>query len=40
MEVLQKRAREFDIVLDDVSITHLEFSREYLAAIESKQVAQ
>ena len=40
MEVLQKRAREFDIILDDVSITHLEFSHEYLAAIEAKQVAQ
>ncbi|EGC28846.1 hypothetical protein DICPUDRAFT_90770 [Dictyostelium purpureum] len=34
------RARDFNIELDDVSITHLNFGREYAAAIESKQVAQ
>jgi len=27
-------------VLDDVSITNLTFSRDYTAAVESKQVAQ
>lgn len=37
---LAKRARDFDIVLDDVSITHLKFSPEFAAAIEQKQVAQ
>ncbi len=37
---LSKRAKEFDIILDDVSITHLQFSREFAQAIEQKQVAQ
>lgn len=39
-DTLQKRAAEFNIVLDDVSITDLQFSRDFTAAIESKQVAQ
>lgn len=34
------RARDFNILLDDVSITHLGFGKEYAAAIEAKQVAQ
>mmetsp|Transcript_1868 Transcript_1868/g.6663 ORF Transcript_1868/g.6663 Transcript_1868/m.6663 type:complete len:303 (+) Transcript_1868:60-968(+) len=34
------RSREFGLELDDVSITHLTFGREYAAAIEAKQVAQ
>jgi len=37
---LTARASEFFIQLDDVSITHLEFSQEFTKAIESKQVAQ
>ena len=37
---LVQRAREFNIHLDDVSITHLNFSPEYEKAVESKQVAQ
>lgn len=37
---LAERANEFNIVIDDVSITHLTFGREYTAAIEAKQVAQ
>jgi len=37
---LVKRASDFNILLDDVSITHLNFGKEYSAAIESKQVAQ
>ena len=37
---LSKRAREFNIILDDVSITNLKFSPEFAAAIEQKQVAQ
>ncbi|EGG22728.1 prohibitin [Cavenderia fasciculata] len=37
---LSDRARDFHIELDDVSITHLNFGKEYAAAIESKQVAQ
>jgi len=34
------RAADFHILLDDVSITHLNFGKEYTAAIEAKQVAQ
>jgi prohibitin 2 len=37
---LTERARDFDIDVEDVSITHLSFGREYTAAIEAKQVAQ
>jgi prohibitin 2 len=39
-DILIKRAADFDIVLDDVSITHLSFSPEYERAVELKQVAQ
>jgi prohibitin 2 len=37
---LQKRASNFNILLEDVSITHLSFSPEYAKAVEAKQVAQ
>lgn len=37
---LVKRAHKFHLILDDVSITHLTFGREFAVAIESKQVAQ
>jgi len=37
---LIERARDFNIILDDVSITELSFSKEFTAAIEAKQVAQ
>jgi len=37
---LTDRAKDFYIVLDDVSIIDLSFSDEYRAAVESKQVAQ
>ena len=30
----------FHILLDDVAITHLAFSKEYTAAVEAKQVAK
>ena len=33
------RAQEFNIVLEDVSITHLVFGKEFTSAIEQKQVA-
>jgi prohibitin 2 len=36
--VLAERASRFNIVLEDVSITNLTFSREYTAAVEAKQV--
>jgi len=37
---LIKRAEQFHLILDDVSITHLTFGKEFARAIESKQVAQ
>lgn len=37
---LIQRAKDFNIILDDVSITELSFSAQYSAAVESKQVAQ
>jgi prohibitin 2 len=37
---LQRRATAFNILLDDVAITHLAFSPEYARAVEAKQVAQ
>jgi len=37
---LVQRAKDFNILLEDVAITHLNFSPEYEKAIESKQVAQ
>lgn len=37
---LLERALDFNILLDDVSITHLSFGKEYTAAVEAKQVAQ
>jgi len=39
-ENLVKRAERFNILLDDVSLTHLAFSPEFTAAVEAKQVAQ
>jgi prohibitin 2 len=39
-DLLTARSAEFNILLDDVAITHLAFSREYTAAVEAKQVAQ
>jgi prohibitin 2 len=37
---LEQRAKQFHIILDDVSITHLTFGKEFSDAIEAKQVAQ
>lgn len=37
---LAERARDFHIVLEDVSITDLQFGKEFTAAVEAKQVAQ
>uniref|UniRef100_A0A8C5PMQ0 Prohibitin n=1 Tax=Leptobrachium leishanense TaxID=445787 RepID=A0A8C5PMQ0_9ANUR len=37
---LTERAKDFNLIVDDVAITELSFSREYTAAVESKQVAQ
>ena len=37
---LTKRADQFGLILDDISITHLTFGREFTVAVELKQVAQ
>ncbi|TKY49845.1 Prohibitin-3 [Spatholobus suberectus] len=37
---LIRRARDFNIVLDDVAITHLSYGAEFSRAVEQKQVAQ
>jgi len=37
---LVERAKDFNIILDDVAITDLSFSREYTAAVEAKQVGE
>jgi len=38
-EALVKRAHEFGIVFDDISITHLSFSQAFERSVERKQVA-
>jgi regulator of protease activity HflC (stomatin/prohibitin superfamily) len=35
-----KRATEFNIELEDVSITHMTFGKEFTRAVEQKQIAQ
>jgi len=37
---LLKRAQEFNIALEDVSITHMTFGKEFTKAVEQKQIAQ
>ncbi|KAG8922923.1 Prohibitin-1, subunit of the prohibitin complex (Phb1p-Phb2p) [Tulasnella sp. 418] len=39
-EDLLQRAAEFNIKLEDVSITHLTFGKEFTVAVEAKQIAQ
>jgi len=39
-DTLHMRASEFNITLEDISITHLTFGKEFANAIEMKQVAQ
>ncbi|KAJ3113953.1 hypothetical protein HDU96_002691 [Phlyctochytrium bullatum] len=39
-EQLVKRASNFHLILDDVSITHVAFSPEFTSAVEAKQIAQ
>jgi len=38
-EAIILRAKEFNILMDDVSITHLTYGKEFARAIEEKQVA-
>lgn len=37
---LTERASQFGLILDDISITHLTFGKEFTQAVEMKQVAQ
>ncbi len=37
---LKKRASEFHLELEDVSLTHLTFGKEFTRAVEEKQIAQ
>jgi len=37
---LTKRAEQFGLILDDISLTHLTFGRDFTVAVEMKQVAQ
>ncbi|KAJ5147151.1 Prohibitin-1 [Penicillium atrosanguineum] len=37
---LLKRAAQFNIALEDVSITHMTFGKEFTKAVEQKQIAQ
>ncbi|KAJ5578329.1 Prohibitin-1 [Penicillium hispanicum] len=37
---LLKRASQFNIALEDVSITHMTFGKEFTRAVEQKQIAQ
>lgn len=39
-ENLLQRARRFNIILDDVSLTHISFSPEFTHAVEAKQITQ
>lgn len=39
-EDLTERASQFGLILDDISITHLTFGKEFTQAVELKQVAQ
>ncbi|KAJ4827322.1 Prohibitin-3, mitochondrial [Turnera subulata] len=39
-EGIVRRAKEFNILLDDVAITHLSYGIEFSRAVEQKQVAQ
>jgi regulator of protease activity HflC (stomatin/prohibitin superfamily) len=39
-QILIVKAKEFHIILEDVAILHIEFSNDFRAAIEMKQVSQ
>ncbi|XP_067625424.1 prohibitin 1 [Eurosta solidaginis] len=39
-DALTERAKQFGFILDDISLTHLTFGREFTLAVEMKQVAQ
>eukprot|EP00916_Digyalum_oweni_P004988 GHVL01008909.1.p1 GENE.GHVL01008909.1~~GHVL01008909.1.p1 ORF type:complete len:274 (+),score=44.55 GHVL01008909.1:578-1399(+) len=37
---LKQRASKFNLIMDDVSVTHLQYGKEFARAIEEKQVAE
>jgi len=39
-EAIVTRAKQFNILMDDVSLTHLTYGKEFARAIEEKQVAE
>merc|ERR1719210_3319391 len=39
-EAIVSRAKQFNILMDDVSLTHLTYGKEFARAIEDKQVAE
>mmetsp|Transcript_50127 Transcript_50127/g.92528 ORF Transcript_50127/g.92528 Transcript_50127/m.92528 type:complete len:280 (+) Transcript_50127:107-946(+) len=39
-EAITKRATQFNILMDDIAITHLMYGKEFAKAIEEKQVAE
>jgi len=39
-QAIMQRAQQFDILMDDVAITHLTYGKEFAKAIEEKQVAE
>lgn len=39
-EELTERATQFGLIIDDISLTHLSFGREFTSAVEQKQVAE
>ena len=38
--LMRERAKDFHVVLEDISLVDIQFGREFMAAVESKQVAQ
>ena len=39
-EAIVSRANQFNILMDDIAITHLTYGKDFARAIEEKQVAQ
>ena len=38
-QVLRAKAKEYHVLIDDVSLVHIQFGKEFMAAVEQKQVA-
>lgn len=39
-ELMREKVKEFHIILDDISLVDIQFGKEFMQAVESKQVAQ